>query len=1121
MTASDSTPEMRDDELAAVLASLDEALAAGDDSLVAQLTARYPEAAVAIDRSRECLQLLQQLRPSHASPPPCLPTPPVSSLPVSLPTHFGRFRIRGLIGSGGFGIVYLAHDAQLNRDVALKVPRFEMLLPAAMRDRFQREARAGAGLDHPNVAAVYDAGEVLGVSYIASAYCPGRTLAQWIAEQRQPIECEAASSLLQLLADAVDHGHRRGVLHRDLKPQNVLLIPIVQQSAGDEVPANCFRAAGRLWQPKITDFGLARLTFEHVQTADATALGTPAYMAPEQTGRGTSSAGTDVYGLGAILYELLTGRPPFTAESPLDVMDQVRSREVLPPSRLRPRVPRDLETICVKCLEKEPRRRYATARALYDDLQRFRMGQPIRARSVTAPERALKWVFRRPILAGLLLLIVLLTGFGIAALSWAWLGSIEKQRLAAESLRRSQAQLYAHKIVLAHNAWESNQYELVRRLLDECAVDRRNWEWFYLDGLVHSELLQLRVAPAANHRLAIGPRGQWMACSGSQDELQIHDLRTRELVRTLDAGDPELSVWDIDCDPTGRWLACAWQRRAPFFRLAATNDERPERMAVLRILDLVSGELVLDYAHSGSINCLDLAPGIARIAWAGAAGTIHVWDLDSGTFSRRLVGHTSGVMSVAFTSDGRQLISASVDETIRIWDLATGRNTAVLRAHRGGVMALAVAPRRKVFASVGMDQTLRLWSTATHRDLHVIRWPTSPIWSLDFSDDGRLVAAADNEGRIGIWDVDSGQLSNIIHSHSGNVTAACFRPESRQLASIGRDSGKGNERRYALKLWDARHPHHHAVLECSGSAISRDGRWCVQIDGLNPFHFRNIRHLQLCELASGRVRWTSNYQDTSAYLFSGDGNCLALLVGRTVRLLESASGKLLTKWELPARTFVPRDGPESADEQPLRLALDQCGQRLAVAGSQGNLIVFDRQGERRWEGPVRTVRQLLFNHDGSRLVAVLPHGTVEIWELLTGASTTITSPESMEIARVALSPDGEYVAVSYGEFSTKSSVRIWSLTTRQLCGSLIGHTDVVSALAFSADSRRLVTGSRDETVRVWDVADGCELLTFRPKSGAIWHVAFCRDGRKLLAASGRRRVDVWRAGDGSFAELAE
>ncbi len=331
-----------------------------------------------------------------------LPDEPIAPVDGDTPRRFGRFELHRELGRGAYGVVFLAYDPRLRRQVALKLPRPEVLVTAEMRARFKREAHAAAALDHPNLVPVYDAGEEGPISYIASAYCPGPTLADWLRDRDEPVPPRLAARIVLPLARAIAHAHARGVLHRDLKPGNVILEPLPAGAATESAPD------GMRYVPRVTDFGLARLSAAGPDAAAATQtgeiLGTPSYMSPEQAdGRvGTIGPTTDVYGLGAILYALLTGRPPFQSHSPLDTMLLLRTEEPIAPSRLRPRLPLDLETVCLKCLQKDSSRRYRGAGELAEDLERCLAGESIRARATPGWERALKWARRHPAPAALI-----------------------------------------------------------------------------------------------------------------------------------------------------------------------------------------------------------------------------------------------------------------------------------------------------------------------------------------------------------------------------------------------------------------------------------------------------------------------------------------------------------------------------------------------------------------------------------------------------------------------------------------------------------------------------------------------------------------------------------------------
>jgi hypothetical protein len=322
-----------------------------------------------------CLRWIEQVWPRSEN----------ASLGNPLPSRVGRFELKRVLGQGGFGIVYLAYDPVLRRQVALKVPRLHVLASEGLRERFRREGRATAALDHPNIVPIHELGESGPLSYIASAYCEGPSLAQWLGERTTPVASHTAARIVHQLADAMHYSHCRGVLHRDLKPNNVLLFPVPgrREDATETLP----------FVPRIVDFGLASLTEEGLEaTGTSAVIGTPLYMAPEQAVAKSKDVGpaADVYALGVMLYELLTGQPPFTGNVPLEVLDRVRNAEPAPLRHSRADVPRDLEIICLHCLQKRPEDRYASAGELTKDLQRFLECREIKARPVSVWQRVIR-----------------------------------------------------------------------------------------------------------------------------------------------------------------------------------------------------------------------------------------------------------------------------------------------------------------------------------------------------------------------------------------------------------------------------------------------------------------------------------------------------------------------------------------------------------------------------------------------------------------------------------------------------------------------------------------------------------------------------------------------------------
>ena len=401
--------------------------------------------------------------------------------PGSTIRYIGDYEIQDVIAHGGMGVVYRARQASLNRIVAVKMILAGQLASKGDVQRFKTEAEAAASLDHPHIVPIYEVGEHEGQQYFSMKLIEGGSLGQWVSDAAEKRSPRSVAQLMAIVARAVHHAHQRGILHRDLKPANVLL-----------------DAAGA---PHVSDFGLAkRVEGESGMTQSGVIVGTPSYMAPEQArAEKQLTTGVDVYSLGAVLYELLTGRPPFQAATPLETLMQVLEREPVPPHSLQPRVSRDLETICLKCLHKMPERRYESAAALADDLERWLRGEPIVARSAGRLERLAKWAKRRPVVTALLAAVVLLVVFGSSLVTWKWREALRNERLALDNekkataqLKRAETALYTNRVGRAHSLWKDNDMWRGRGLLAECPEALRGWEWNYVKRLYDDSLLSVK-----------------------------------------------------------------------------------------------------------------------------------------------------------------------------------------------------------------------------------------------------------------------------------------------------------------------------------------------------------------------------------------------------------------------------------------------------------------------------------------------------------------------------------------------------------------------------------------------------------------------------------------------------
>jgi WD40 repeat protein/tetratricopeptide (TPR) repeat protein len=1066
--------------------------------------------------------------------------------------------IENELGRGGMGVVYKAWQVGLNRPVALK-----MVLSGNQADprelvRFLAEAEAVAAVRHPNVVQVYGYGEHAGRPYIAMEYLDAGSLADVLRTTARLTPRDAAA-LVERLAKAVQAAHDLGIVHRDLKPANILFAADggsrPESPGGSAHSHHTFRIGQSLLSPKVTDFGLAKRG-SHDLTRTGAVLGTPSYMAPEQAKGQTKFVGpaADVYALGAILYECLAGTVPFRADDTVSLIMKVAEEDPDPVRMHAPEVPRDLDLICLKCLAKDPKKRYPTAAALADDLRRFQDGDAITARPATFRERSGRWIRKNPARAtGLAAVLAFVAaGVGLAVYN----SRLQRQRAdelqvlsdqaiqSANTAREQKAaadaaavdarkardaaqtaeqaanearedavdQLYAASIDLAYREWQQNNVYRAEQLLNETPATLRGWEWRFLKSLTRQERHILRGHVGSVNDLAVSADGTRLVSADGNWTSRSWDLTSGRELLASDSWGP----------------------------LVFSPDNQTALIVVKHQPKLVGqsdGRLIHAIPVDQPVAAVFVDGGKHVVILSGQTGQATKWSVGTGQKVAELPAklptgglHTWAIGRAKLSADGTKAAFRTGVGQIDVWDLAAGKNLYTFQGTPMHSDGLAFQPGGPLIAGGFMDGTAYVWDITTKKEVLRIHAHDGAIHSMVFSPDGKRLATAGADTAAKVWDVGTGTELAVFRGHTAEVHAVVFTPDGKQVVTGSADR--------TIRVWDLTDTRH------LGSPLT-----------ILSFVIRNRTREELPLLLPQGV---STHRTYYGHLGPTRGLVFAPY-GRRIATTGGGGDRAVNVWDLDAHKELQKYGYYSNGVGAAAFSRD--GKRIAAVGqidwqsNPGRLFVYEdgrdepvMKATLPAEGKADSLPAVTFSPDGQHVVVCLTGGTssrVRVFEVASGKEAAVLPLDRDAVHSLAFTPDGKRlvvgaasrvrgydwpartvafdhpanltrclavgpngrIAVGYED----SRIDLFDpdgATNRIAVKRLEGHVGPVLSVAFSPDGSRLVSSGNEMAVKIWNAKTGRELLTFRDHAGLVTRVDWSPDGRRI-ASCGYDALKVW------------